>query len=243
MKRNQIITIGIVIAICIIFVSVLCFIITQRWVGSVNIDETSVAVLNQLQDIKKSESLEFNKKLFDTILGKESENSSVNHREKTYETAEFQRKASLEIDDSGSKIVLNYSFNDMPFAACEVCISTDSASNLTYSSVEELKETLSEEIVFNKYMYNKYAVQGTTDGVNYYISPITTPPRTGCFYLFATDKNERVIDSVYEIGEYFVSIHEYLPPNGQVNHQIVLQDLGALLDNQQSGDGSLIGIV
>lgn len=232
MKRAKTI-IGIVIVICII-VSVLCFKITQRWVDSVSIDETNVAVLDRLQNIKKSESLEFNKMLFHTIPGNESQNSSVNYREKTYETAEFQRKASFESDDSGSRIVLNYSFIDMPFATCEVCISTDSASNVTYSSVEELKEKLSEEIVFNKYMYNKHAIQGATDGVNYYISPITTPPRKGSFYLFATDKNERVINSVYEIGEYFVSIHEYLPPNSQVKHQIVLQDLGALLDNQRT---------
>lgn len=231
MTKNKKIT-GIVIVICIVFAFVLWFGITQRWVGSVSISENNVSALNRLHSIEKSESLEFNKMLFHTIPGNESQNSSVNYREKIYETAEFQRKASLEIDDSGSRIVLHYSFNDMPFATCEVCISTDSASNLTYSSVEELKEKASEEIVFNKKIYNKYAMQGMIEDVNYYISPITTPSRTDCFYLFATDKNERVINSVYEIGEYFVSIHEYLPPRSQVKHQIVLQDLGVLLDNQ-----------
>lgn len=228
MKKSKII-IWIVIAVFIVFALVLCFEITQRWVGAVSVDEKNVLALDGLHSIKKSESLEFNKMLFNTIPGNEGLKSSANYREKTYETAEFQRKASLEIDDDGSRIILNYSFSDTPFATCEVCISTDSASNLTYSSVEGLKEKISEEVVFNKYMYNKYAMQGTVDDVNYYISPITTPSRTSCFYLFATDKNERVIDAVYEIGEYFVSIHEYLPPNSHVKYHVVLQDLGALL--------------
>lgn len=231
MKKFNKIIIGIFIVICIFLVLILSFGILQRCTGSVNIDEKSVAALNRLQNIEKSEALAFNKMLFNTIPGEK--NPSEHYNEKIYETTEFKRITSFEIDDSGSRMVLNYSFKDIPFASCEVCISTDSASYVTYSSIEELKEKLSEDITFNKYMYNKYVIQDTVGNIDYFISPITTPPRANCFYLFVTDRNERVIDSVYEIGEYFVSIHEYLPPNSQAKYMIVLQDVGLLLRNAE----------
>lgn len=235
MKKPKII-LGVLLAVCVLLVSVLCFFGTQRWTGSVEVADKDVAMFSGLQSIQKSEAPQFNALFFACSAGKESAYSSANDREKTYETAVFQRTMSLEATEESSKIVLTYSFADAPYALCTVCISADSATAGTYSSIQDLQEALAEEITVNQQMYNRHATQGTAENVKYFISPITTPSREACFYLFANDKNERVIDSVYEIGEYFVSMHEYLPPNCPSKYAIVLQDVGTLCANalQQS---------
>lgn len=230
MKKSKIF-LGISLAICVLLMSVLCFFGTQRWTGSVEVADKDVAMFSSLHSIQKSEAPQFNALFFACSAGKESAYSSANDREKTYETAVFQRTMSLETEENNSKIVLSYSFPDAPYALCTVCISTDSAAEGTYSSIRDLQEALAEEITVNQRMYYRHATQGTAENVKYFISPLTTPSREACFYLFANDKNDRVIDSVYEIGEYFVSIHEYLPPNSQSKYEIVLQDVGNLCTN------------
>lgn len=213
-----------------------CFI--QRWTGAVDVNLSDVEKLNCF-DNKNCE--EIIKSVFDKLDG-DKIFPEPRYYKKVYECNDFTREITVDKDFRTMKIdytFIDYRYSNVkiyiaPKQAVSDSISADSYSYLTlqnnkYDSVETLKSLLSEEIGKNRFIYDRFAKQGTVANVNYYISPLTTNSRKTYLYMFPNKRLERTVYSVFEIGNYSVSICEIVTFNDESRYHIALSDFANLL--------------
>lgn len=219
-----------------------CFI--QRWTGSVNVNQTDIEKLNCFNNENSEEII---KNVFEKS-GEDKISSELGHYTKTYKGDDFAREITVDKDFTSMKISYTFTgslYSTEIFVAPKQDVSDliSADSNLPtdkyktyytlygnrYDSVETLKSLLSEEIGKNRFIYEKFAKQGTSANVNYYISPQTTNSRKSCFYVFPNKSSERTVFSVFEVGNYSVSIRENINVNDESKYGIVLKDFANLL--------------
>lgn len=219
-----------------------CFI--QRWTGSVNVNQSDIEKLNCLDNKNPEEII---KSVFEKA-GADKISSEPVHYTKTYKSDDFTREITVSNSFTSMKII--YTFTGSPYSTeifvapkqdVSDLISAD--SNLPtdeykayytlydnrYDSVETLKNLLSEEIGKNRFVYDKFAKQGMVANVNYYISPQTANSRKSSFYVFPDKSSERAVFSVFEVGNYSVSIRENINFNDDSKYGIALNDFANLL--------------
>lgn len=239
--------------ICILIVSLiyLCFI--QRWTGAVAVNPSDIEKLSCLN----TENLEeFIKNIIENYDGDKILPESEDYK-KAYESDVFKRE--ITVDNAFKCMQIDYTFTDSRYSNVKiyvapkqvVCdlISEDSDSYLNlddstdfyftlqnnkYDSVETLKRLLSEEIGKNRLIYDRFAKQGTASNVNYYISPQTTNSRKTYHYMFPNKRLERTVYSVFEVGNYSISIREIITFNDESRYGIALNDFANLLQETQN---------
>ncbi len=219
--------------ICVLLLILIypCFV--QRWTGSVNVNLSDVEKLNCFDNENPEEII---KSIFDK--------SSVN---KTFPEPGYYKKAEecngfsreITVDKNFASMHIDYNFKDSPYTYVEIYVApkqADSYSGLhQYDSVETLKSILSEKIGKNRFIYDRFAKQGSAGNVNYYISPLTTNSRKTYLYIFPNKRLERTVYSVFEIGNYSVSVHENINFNDESKYSIALNDFTNLLQDNTVG--------
>ena len=223
-----------------------CFI--QRWTGAVNVNLSDVEKLNcfdneNSEDIIKSV---FDKSGGDKIL------PEPGYYKKADECNGFSRE--ITVDKNFTSMRIEYTFADSAYSNVKIYVAAkedyatvkDDYSFLKqddfywfvlqsqeYDSVGTLKSALSDEIGKNRFIYDRFAKQGTIVNVNYYISPLTTNSRKTYFYMFPNKRLERTVYSVFEVGNYSISIHETISFDNESKYNIALNDFTNLLQETQ----------
>lgn len=225
-----------------------CFI--QRWTGSVNVALSDVEKLNCFNN-------ETSKDIIKSVFYKSDGDKTfleLGDYKKVYESDDFMREITVNSDFTSMQI--DYNFTDSRYSNLKIYVApkqvvcdlisedfnsySDIANladyysyftlqNNKYDSVETLKSLLSEEIGKNRLIYDRFAKQGTVANVNYYISPQTTNSRKTYMYMFPDKRLERKVYSVFEVGNYSVSVCEILTFNDESRYSIVLNDFTNLL--------------
>lgn len=221
-----------------------CFI--QRWTGAVDVNLSDVEKLNCF-DNENSENII--KSVFDKLDG-DKILPEPGYYKKADECNGFLRE--ITVDKNFTSMRIDYTFTDSAYSNVKIYVAAkedyatvkDDYSFLKqddfywfalqsheYDSVETLKSALSDEIGKNRFIYDRFAKQGTIANVNYYISPLTTNSRKTYFYMFPNKRLERTVYSVFEVGNYSISIHETISFDNESKYNIALNDFTNLLYN------------
>ncbi len=220
-------------SICVLLLILIypCFV--QRWTGSVNVNLSDVEKLNCIDNENPEDII---KRVFEKSSG-----------DKTFPKPGYYKKAEkcngflreITVDKSFTSMHIDYTFTDCPYTHVKIYVAPKQADFYSglheYDSVETLKSILSEEVGKNRFIYDRFAKQGTAGNVNYYISPLTTNSRKTYLYIFPNKRLERTVYSVFEIGNYSVSVHENINFNDEPKYSFALNDFTNLLQENTVG--------
>lgn len=230
---------------CCILILILiypCFI--QRWTGSVNVDSADIEKLNCFNNENYADII---KSVFDKA-GEDKLSSAPGYYKRTEKCNGFSRE--ITVDKDYTSMQIRYAFTDSAYSTVKIYVAPKEdcvvvkedyidqqqddfywflLQSHEYDSVETLKSALSEEIGKNRFIYDKFAKQGTEGNVNYYISPLTANSRKSYLYMFPNKRLERTVYSVFEAGNYSVSICEIITFDDESRYHIALSDFANLL--------------
>ncbi len=231
----------IIISVIILILIYPCFI--QRWTGSVNVNLSDIEKLGCFDNENPENII---KNVFE-----KSDGDTENYK-KVSEGNGFSRE--IEVDTQFTSMQIEYTFTDEHYSTVKIYVApkkavADSISDNNdfysgdlsdvnsyfalnggkYDSVETLKSLLSEEIGKNRLIYDRFAKQGTVENVNYYISPQTANSRKTYLYMFPNKRLERTVFSVFEVGDYSISVCEIITFNDDSKYSIALNDFANLL--------------
>lgn len=216
---------------CVLCITFIYFGFVQRWTGAVDVNLSDVERLSCF-DNKDAESII--KNVFDKSNGDEISGVPFNGQ-KEYKCNEFSRKMTVEWDFKSMRI--DYEFTDASYSYIHIYIAPKQtvfySTLYQYDSIETVKNILSDEIGKNRFIYDRFAKQGTIANVNYYISPLTTNSRKTYLYMFPNKRLERTVYSVFEVGNYSISIHEIISFDNESKYNIALNDFTNLLQETQ----------